>query len=64
MKLSPKVLRVLVIVFIVGAGLMLVAGLLMFIISFMYDIHPAIGPFLFLVGLVGLVVGIWRVKAS
>ncbi len=60
--MSPRVLKVLVIVFIAEAGLMLVAGLVMSVISFMYDINPAIGPFLFLVGLVWLMVGIWRGK--
>ncbi len=61
-KMNPRFLRVLVIVFIVDAGLMLVVGLALSILSFIYDIHPAIGPFLFLVGLVCLLIGIWRGK--
>ncbi len=62
MKLTPRVVRVLLIVFTVEGGAMLLAGIVMLAISFVHDIYPVIGLWELLVGLPWLVVGIWLLK--
>ena len=62
MKVTPKFLRVLLIIYIVEAGAMLLAGIVMSIISFMHGLYPVVGPFLFIAGLVQLLVGVWLFK--
>lgn len=56
------IVRVLLIIYIVEAGAIVLAGIVMSVISIMEDIIPMVGPFLFLAGLAQLMVGIWLRK--
>ncbi len=56
------IVRVLLIIYIVEAGAMLLAGIVMSIISLMQEFYPFVGPFLLIAGLVQTLVGIWLFK--
>ena len=56
------IVRVLLIIYIVEAGAMVLAGIVMSIISFMQGLYPIVGSFLFIAGLVQILVGVWLFK--
>jgi len=58
------IVRVLLIIYIVEAGAMLLAGIVMSVISFMNDIYTAVGSYIFLagLGLIQLLVGVWLLR--
>ena len=57
-----RYLKVLLIVYIIEAAAMVVAGTVMWVISSRLGLYPPIGLFLLLVGLAQLSIGIWLYK--
>ncbi len=55
-------IRIILIVYIVGGAVMVLAGIVMWVISSRFGLYPPSGPFLLLVGLVQFSVGIWLYK--
>lgn len=62
LKWLQEHLRIILIVYLVEGGVMALAGIVMLIISSVYGLHPAIGGFLLLAGLVQFFVGVWLLK--
>lgn len=62
MRTLKRYLRVLLIVCIVEAAVIAVAGIVFWVISSRFSLYPPIGPFLLLAGLVQFVVCVWLYK--